>query len=143
MSFDEMWGQVRDNALARQQSSTRLNQLAPSGGGSAGDAAQPQLDVDAGVLEERAKNAETVRKNFMEADDKVMSATKSITLKGFKSDSALETFQKRWRSQMRYLESLLENGVKGNLRTSAAEFKSEEAKRLSDVNRLGSDGGKN
>lgn len=136
MSFDEMWGQARDNALTRQQSSTRLNQLAPSGGSAAGGESRPQLDVDAGVLGERAKNAETVHKNFMEADDKVMRATSDVTLKGFKSDSALEVFQKRWRSQMRYLENLLEKGVKGNLHTAAAEFKAEEARRVTDVNRL-------
>lgn len=135
MSFEEMWGQARNEALTRQQSSTRLNQLAPVGGGPT----QPQLHVDAAVLEERAKNAETVRKNFADADNKVMSATSEISLKGFKSDSAVDTFQERWRSQMRYMNDLLENGVKGNLRSSAAGFKAEEARRLSKVNHL--DGG--
>ncbi|WSB86992.1 hypothetical protein OH709_09820 [Streptomyces cellulosae] len=138
MSFDEMWGQARSNALARQQSSMQLNQLPAEGGSS-----QAHLNVDASVLEERAKNAETVRKNFMDADNKAMSATSNVSLKGFKSDSGLAVFQKRWRTQMRYLESLLETGVKGNLDASAAEFRAEEAKRLSDVQRAGSDGGKN
>ncbi|MFE4085191.1 hypothetical protein [Streptomyces sp. YIM B13502] len=137
MSFDEMWGQARSNALARQQSSMRLNQLPAEGG-----PAQPHLRVDASVLEERSKNAETVRKNFMDADNKAMSATNVISLKGFKSDSGVAVFQKRWRTQMRYLESLLEQGVKGNLQASAAEFKAEEAKRLSDVNRAGNGGGR-
>ncbi|MFH9009746.1 hypothetical protein ACH4C6_00075 [Streptomyces sp. NPDC017943] len=138
MSFDEMWGQARNTAAARQQSSMQLNQL-PAAGGSA----QPHLHVDASVLEGRAKNAETVRKNLMDADDKAMSATSGISLKGFKSDSALAVFQKRWRSQMQHLENLLEKGVKGNLQASAAEFKAEEAKRLSDVKRTGNGGGRN
>ncbi|MFD8524445.1 hypothetical protein ACFV2D_31105 [Streptomyces capillispiralis] len=141
MSFDEMWGQARNDALARQQSSMRLNQLPATEGGGAGGAAQAQLHVDASLLEGRAKNAETVRKNFMDADNKVMSATSEITLKGFKSESAITTFQKRWRSQMRHMEDLLQNGVKGNLETSAAAFRAEEAKRLSKVKRL-SDGEK-
>ncbi|MEU0771608.1 MULTISPECIES: hypothetical protein [Streptomyces] len=138
MSFDEMWGQARSNALARQQSSMQLNQL-PAEGGST----QAHLHVNGSVLEERAKNAETVRKNFVDADSKAMTATSDVSLKGFKSDSGLALFQKRWRTQMRYLEGLLEKGVKGNLYASAAEFKAEEAKRLSDVKRAGSGGGKN
>jgi hypothetical protein len=44
---------------------------------------------------------------------------------------------------MRYLESLLEQGVKGNLQASAAEFKAEEAERLSDVKRAGNGRDKN
>ncbi|MFD8154779.1 hypothetical protein ACFV28_29050 [Streptomyces sp. NPDC059720] len=138
MSFDEMWGQARSSALTRQQSSTQLNQL-PAAGGSA----QPHLDVDASVLEGRAKNAETVRKNLMDADDKAMSATSGISLEGFKSNSGVAVFQKRWRSQMQHLENLLERGVKGNLRASAAEFKAEETKRVSDVKWAGKDRGRN
>ncbi|MDU0299497.1 hypothetical protein [Streptomyces sp. PAL114] len=138
MSFDEMWGQARSNALARQQSSMQLNQLHAEGG-----PAQPHLHVDASVLEERSRNAETVRKNFMDADNKAMSATNGISLKGFKSDSGVAVFQKRWRTQMRYLESLLEQGVRGNLQASAAEFKAEEAGQLSGVKRAGNGGGKN
>ncbi|CAL9419980.1 hypothetical protein OOK44_25015 [Streptomyces cellulosae] len=138
MSFDEMWGQARSNALARQRSSMQLNQLPAEGG-----TTQPHLHVDASVLEERSKNAETVRKNFMDADNKALSATSGISLKGFKSDSGVAVFQKRWRTQMRYLESLLEQGVKGNLQASAAEFKAEEAERLSDVKRAGNGRDKN
>ncbi|MET7296787.1 hypothetical protein ABZS79_32620 [Streptomyces griseoloalbus] len=130
MSFDEMWGQARNDALARQ-SSMQLNQLAASGGGGS----PHSLQVDAGVLEERAKKAETVRTNFKEADDKVMTATGRIELKGFKADAALSTFQKRWRSQMLYMDDLLEKGVAGNLRTSAAEFRKEEDRRRRAANR--------
>ncbi|BDD75202.1 MULTISPECIES: hypothetical protein [Streptomyces] len=126
MSFDEMWGQARNAAAARRHSSMQLNQLAPvdAGGGSS-----PSLHVDAGVLEERATKADTVRTNFKDADNKVMTATGRVELKGFKSDSALSTFQKRWRSQMQYMDDLLGKGVAGNLRTSAAEFRKEEDKR--------------
>lgn len=133
-----MWGQARSDALARQQSSMQLNQL-PTEGGSA----QPHLHVDASVLEERAKNAETVRKNFMDADNKALSATKGINLKGFKSDSGVAVFRKRWRAQMWYLEGLLEQGVEGNLQAAAAEFRAEEAKRLSNVKRAGNGRDKN
>ncbi|MFF5189645.1 hypothetical protein ACFY30_38770 [Streptomyces sp. NPDC000345] len=127
MSFDEMWGQARNSAVARQESSMRLNQLPADGGG--GGAAQPTLDVDSSVLEERAKKADTVRSNFRDADDQTMSATGKIELKGFKSQAAIATFQKRWRAQMQYMDELLDKGVAGNLRTSAAEFRAEEEKR--------------
>nr|WP_202431542.1 hypothetical protein [Streptomyces sp. SID7804] len=133
-----MWGQARSEALARQQSSMQLNQLAPSGGGGA----PLSLQVDAGILEERAKKADTVRTNFKEADDKVMAATGRIELKGFKADAALSTFQKRWRSQMLYMDDLLEKGVAGNLRTSAAEFRKEEDRRLRAAKREHGNGGK-
>ncbi|KUN79388.1 hypothetical protein [Streptomyces griseoruber] len=126
MSFDEMWGQARSSAVARQESSMQLNQLPADGGGGA---SQPTLDVDSGVLEERATKADTVRSNFKDADDKTMSATGKVELKGFKSEAAIATFQKRWRSQMQYMDGLLDKGVAGNLRTSAAEFRSEEDKR--------------
>lgn len=105
----------------------RLNQVPADGGGSAGS--QPSLNVDSGILEERAKKADTVRTNFKDADDKTMAATSKIELKGFKSDAAISTFQKRWRSQMQYMDDLLNRGVAGNLRTSAAEFKAQEEKR--------------
>ncbi|UUU30511.1 hypothetical protein JIX56_11690 [Streptomyces sp. CA-210063] len=133
MSFDEAWGQARSAAAARQISRTQLNQLAASGGSGGPEA---QLNVDASLLEDRAKKADTVRTNFKDADNKVMGATEKIDLSGFKSDGAISTFQKRWRSQMHYMDTLLETGVAGNLRISAAEFKAEEAKRLAETKKL-------
>ncbi|MFG2887208.1 hypothetical protein ACGFYV_33810 [Streptomyces sp. NPDC048297] len=133
MSFDEMWGQARTNAAARQHSSMELNQLIADGGG--GRSPKDQLHVDSSVLEERAKKAETVRTNFKDADNKTMTATGRIELKGFKSDRAVATFQKRWRSQMQYMDELLEKGAVGNLRVSTAEYKAEEEKRRQDIKR--------
>lgn len=133
MSFDEAWSQARSAAAARQNSSMQLNQLAADGGSGGTEA---QLNVDASLLEDRAKKADTVRTNFKDADNKVMGATEKVDLKGFKSDGAITTFQNRWRSQMRYMDTLLEAGVAGNLRISAAEFKAEEAKRLAEVKKL-------
>lgn len=129
-----MWGQARSNAAARQHSSMELNQLVADGGGGGGS--NNQLQVDAGVLEERAKKAETVRADFKDADNKVMDATGRIELKGFKSDAAVATFQKRWRSEMQYMDELLEKGVAGNLRVSAAEYKAEEDKRRREAKKL-------
>ncbi|MEU1118311.1 MULTISPECIES: hypothetical protein [unclassified Streptomyces] len=135
MPFDDEWNVVK--AEASERSSMELN--ATSGyddrGGSKG-----QLNVSSNILEERARKAEIVRGNFRDADNKVMGATEKVDLKGFKSDAAVATFQKRWRRQMRYVDGLLESGVIGNLRTSAASFRAEEEERLKETKKLHGEG---
>lgn len=123
MPFDEEWATARADASATV--SMRLNQLPPeSGGGSP----KETLKVSSSVLLGRANKAETVRKNFADADDNVMKETGDVKsgLKGFQSAEAFTTFQTRWRSQMTYLDGLLSVGVAGNLRSAGNDFAARE-----------------
>ncbi|GAA2455730.1 hypothetical protein [Streptomyces glaucus] len=125
MSFDEMWGQIRSNAVARQQSSMQLNQLPADGGGSTPG---KKLVADSAFLKRRATNAETVRDDFVKADNAASKETEQVgsSLKGFKSGPAFSTFMTRWRGQMKYVENLLKNDISGALRTSANEYAARE-----------------
>lgn len=123
-SFDELWGQARTKAVARQRSSMQLNGAPTKSGG------EKRLVVTSSVLEERAKKADEVRKDFAAADDDAMQQTGEVgdSLKGFKSASAFATFTSRWQSQMKYVEGLLEKDVAGALRASAQDYRAREQK---------------
>jgi hypothetical protein len=125
MSFDEMWGQARSSAAARQHSSMRLNQL-PADRGPTGE----KLVADAGFLRSRAKKADTVRDDFSKVDDDAMKETKQVgdSLKGFKSGSAFSTFLARWGDQMKYVEGLLANDIVVALQSSANDYAAREHK---------------
>ncbi|WP_330235284.1 hypothetical protein [Streptomyces sp. NBC_00566] len=125
MSFDEMWGQARTTAAARQHSSMQLNHVPADPGG---DSPGKKLVADAGFLRHRAKNADTARRDFVKVDDAASKETGQVagSLKGFKSGPAFTTFMTRWRGQVDYVESLLKNDVAGALRTSANEYAARE-----------------
>jgi hypothetical protein len=127
MSFDEMWGQARSSAAARQHSSMQLNQLPGDPGG--GDSAE-NLVADSGFLRGRAKNAGTVRDDFSKVDDAAMKDTDRVggSLKGFKSGPAFSTFMTRWRGQMKYVEGLLANDITSALQSSANDYAAREQK---------------
>ncbi|MFF7969209.1 hypothetical protein ACFZC3_28125 [Streptomyces sp. NPDC007903] len=125
MSFDEMWGQARTMAAARQHSSMQLNHV-PADPGGAGEG--KKLVADAGFLRHRAKSADTARTEFVKTDDAASKETGQVagSLKGFKSGPAFTTFMTRWRGQVDYVENLLKNDVAGALRTSANEYAARE-----------------
>ncbi|MFF4549148.1 hypothetical protein [Streptomyces sp. NPDC001435] len=127
MSFDEMWGQARTSAVARQHSSMELNQLPADPGG---DSSGKKLVTDSGFLRHRATNADTVRDDFTKADNSAAKETDQVgpSLKGFKSGPAFSTFMTRWRGQMKYVESLLKNDIAGALRSSANDYAAREQK---------------
>ncbi|MFC7843041.1 hypothetical protein [Streptomyces sp. NPDC057382] len=129
MSFDEMWGQARSTAAARQQSSMQLNQLPAA----RGDGGGKQLVADSHFLRKRATNADTVREAFMKADNDAAKGTDQVEsgLKGFKFTAALSTFMTRWKGQMQYVDSLLKNDIAGTLRTSATEYATREQREKS------------
>ncbi|WP_405552345.1 hypothetical protein [Streptomyces sp. NBC_01171] len=125
MSFDEMWGQARTTAAARQHSSMQLNHI-PADPGEAADG--KKLVTDAGFLRHRAKSADTARTDFVKTDDAATKETGQVagSLKGFKSGPAFTTFMTRWRGQVDYVENLLKNDIVGALRTSANEYAARE-----------------
>ncbi|MEU6284699.1 hypothetical protein [Streptomyces sp. NPDC047028] len=125
-SFDELWGQARTNAAARQHSSMQLNHL-PADFGSGGG---KKLVVTSSVLSGRAQKADHVRHDFAAADNSAMKDTDQVggSLKGFKSASAFSTFTARWRGQMAYVQGLLEKDVAGALRLSAQDYAAREQK---------------
>ncbi|MGW2702672.1 hypothetical protein [Streptomyces sp. NPDC001340] len=127
MSFDEMWGQARSTAAARQHSSMQLNQLPADPGGSAPG---KTLVADSGFLRHRAKNAETVRDDFSKVDNDAVKETDQVggSLKGFKSGPAFSTFLTRWRGQMKYVEGLLQSDIAVALRSSANDYAAREQK---------------
>lgn len=127
MSFDEEWAQVRAEAVQRQSTHTRLNQLPASGSG--GNASPGKaLHVTPHILKERAGKVAAVRGNFAKADDTAMKETGQVkaSLKGFKSADAFSVFQKRWRAQMSYMHAQLEKGVAGALRKAATKLTEED-----------------
>ncbi|MEU5365212.1 hypothetical protein ABZ354_17340 [Streptomyces sp. NPDC005925] len=126
MSFDEMWGKARSDAAARQYSSMQLNQLPADGGSASGK----KLVTDSGFLRRRATNSDSVRDDFMKADNSATKETEQVgaSLKGFKSGPKFSTFMTRWRGQMKYVENLLKNDIAGTLRTSADEYALREQK---------------
>jgi len=127
MSFDEMWGQARSSAAARQHSSMQLNQLPSDPGG--GDPKE-KLVADSGFLRGRAKNADTVRDDFSKVDEAAMKETDQVggSLKGFKSGPAFSTFMTRWRGQVKYVEGLLANDITAALQSSANDYAAREQK---------------
>ena len=126
MSFDEMWGKARSDAAARQHSSMQLNQLPADRGSTSGK----KLVADSGFLRRRATNTDSVRDDFVKADNSTTKETEQVgaSLKGFKSGPEFSTFMTRWRGQMKYVENLLKNDIAGTLRTSADEYALREQK---------------
>lgn len=127
MTFEEEWARL--TAAHRQPASTsmRLNQTED---GSYRPGALKTLDVTPSLLRGRAGKAETVRGQFLRADDEVMTETGQVTgtLKGFGTDQALTTFQERWKDQMSYVKEQFTGTAKA-LRSGADGFTGEDKKR--------------
>ncbi|MFI6208713.1 hypothetical protein ACIBAI_20285 [Streptomyces sp. NPDC051041] len=106
MSFDEMWGQIRSNAVARQQSSMQLNQLPGSGGGGGGGGdytvTSPDLKAVGNEAQELFHGFEV---DAFYAGAQTNTAANSLDADGFKTGSALWTAWDTWRSQAEALLS--------------------------------------
>ncbi|MFI8190289.1 hypothetical protein ACIF8T_16025 [Streptomyces sp. NPDC085946] len=106
MSFDEMWGQARSNAVARQQSSMQLNQLSASGGGRGGGSdytvTSPDLKAVGNEAQELFHSFETAA---FHAGAQTDTAANELSEDGFKTGSALWTAWDTWRSQAEALLS--------------------------------------
>lgn len=88
------------------------------------------LKVTSSVLNQRADKADIVREDFLKADNAAMTETAQVgpSLKGFESGPAFANFIDRWKSQMAYVEKLVQNDVAGALRRSAQTFTEREKK---------------
>ncbi|MGW7260991.1 hypothetical protein [Streptomyces sp. NPDC054834] len=105
MSFDEMWGQARSKAAARQHSSMELNQLAASGGGGGGSdytVTSPDLKAVGNEAQELYHHLET---DAFHAGAQTGTASTDLTDDGFKTGLALYSAWDTWRSQAEALLS--------------------------------------
>ncbi|MEU6822258.1 hypothetical protein ABZ921_16660 [Streptomyces atriruber] len=125
MSFDSDWASARSAATAK--TSMRLN---ASDDGSGNRGLGRGLKVTSSILNERAGKADTVRDDFMKADNSTMKETGQVgpSLKGFESASAFSTFTDRWKDQMKHVDALLKDDVSGALRSSAQSYMARERK---------------
>ncbi|MBO8191427.1 hypothetical protein ITI46_06945 [Streptomyces oryzae] len=150
MSFEQEWAGLKAAYAPESKAHMRLAGAGPHGGGTAGGGAgrgangQPRLHVTAHVLRGRAGHAETVRGQFLKADDEVMKETGEITgtLKGFRTDTAIATFQERWRDQMSYVKQQF-TGTASALRSAAGAFTSEDHRRKADIDAAAGGHGRN
>ncbi|MFG2585581.1 type VII secretion target [Streptomyces malaysiensis] len=122
MSFEDEWAGIKAEAAKQQESHMRLNQLDDGNGGRG--IPQKKLKVTASVLRNKAGKVDHVSTGFAKADNETMTETGQVkaSLKGFDSAAAFATFQERWRSQMRYAQGLLSQGLAGPLRDAATHF---------------------
>ncbi|WP_063792606.1 hypothetical protein [Streptomyces atriruber] len=136
MSFDSDWASARSAATAK----TNM-QLNASYDGTGNRGLGRGLKVTSSILNERAGKADTVREDFMKADNSAMKETAQVgpSLKGFESSSAFSTFADRWKGQMTHVESLLKDDVSGALRTSAQSYMARERKEKDRHSREGKD----
>ncbi|BFO15828.1 hypothetical protein SHKM778_22160 [Streptomyces sp. KM77-8] len=106
VSFEEMWGQARSEALTRQQSSTRLNQLPASGGGGAGGSdytvTSPDLKAVGNEAQELYHGFEA---DAFHAGATTDTAANSLSGDGFETGSAMWSAWDTWRSQAEALLS--------------------------------------
>ncbi|MEW2219151.1 type VII secretion target [Streptomyces sp. NPDC006990] len=141
MSFEQEWAGLKAAYAPESAVHTRLAGTGGTGGcGSGSGGGQqtgPRLHVTAHVLRGRAGRAGTVRGQFLKADDEVMRETGEITgsLGGFRTETALATFQERWRDQMSYVDEQF-SGTASALRTAAGAFTTEDHRRKTDIDRI-------
>ncbi|MER8028048.1 hypothetical protein ABTZ78_03585 [Streptomyces bauhiniae] len=105
MSFDAMWGQARNTAAARQQSSMRIDHAAADGtGGGASDytVTSPELRAVGNDAQELFHHLET---DAFHAGATTGTASTQLTDDGFKTGSALFTAWDTWCSQAEALLS--------------------------------------
>ncbi|MEU5777504.1 hypothetical protein ABZ819_29915 [Streptomyces venezuelae] len=136
MSFDSDWASARSAATAK--TSMRLN---ASDDGTGNRGLGRGLKVTSSILNERAGKADTVRDDFMKADNSAMKETGQVgpSLEGFESAAAFSTFADRWKDQMKHVDALLKNGVAGALRSSAQAYMARERKEKDRHSREGKD----
>ncbi|MBO8185465.1 type VII secretion target [Streptomyces spirodelae] len=139
MSFEQEWAGLKAAYAPEGTAHMRLagaDGLQGGGGGGIGRGPNPKqrLNVTGSVLRSRAGRAETVRGQFLKADDEVMRETGQITgtLKGFRTDAAIATFQERWRDQMSYVKQQF-GSTASALRTAAGAFETEDHRRKKDI----------
>ncbi|MGI5348237.1 hypothetical protein ACQEU8_08580 [Streptomyces sp. CA-250714] len=137
MSFEQEWAGLKAAYAPEGTAHMRLAGTGAHGGVTGGGGAangKKRLNVTAPVLRGRAGRAETVRGQFLKADDEVMRETGQITgtLKGFRADAAIATFQERWRDQMSYVKQQF-TGTSSALRTAAGAFTSEDHRRKAEI----------
>ncbi|MGR3935584.1 hypothetical protein [Streptomyces sp. BRA346] len=120
MSFDEQWAALRTQAAERQATRMQINTFHDGGAASP----KEKLKVTSKVLRDMADKADGTRRSFAKADNQAMKETGQVksSLKGFDCAAAFDTFEDRWRAQMRHVQGLLEHGVAGALRNAAADF---------------------
>ncbi|WP_432110414.1 type VII secretion target [Streptomyces sp. AA1529] len=141
LSFEQEWAGLKAAYAPEAAAHTRLAGTGGTGecgsGSGGGRQAGPRLHVTAHVLRGRAGRAGTVRGQFLKADDEVMRETGEITgsLGGFRTETALATFQERWRDQMSYVEEQF-SGTASALRTAAGAFTTEDHRRRTDIDRI-------
>jgi hypothetical protein len=105
MSFDEMWGQARSSAAARQHSNMQLNQLASSGGGG-GDSDYTVTSSDLkSVGNEAQKLFHSLESDAFHAGAQTGKAYDDLINDGFKTGLALFSAWDTWRSQAEALLS--------------------------------------
>ncbi len=144
MSFEQEWAGLKAAYVPEESTFMRLAGAGGSGscgtGGSGGGPGgrHKKLHVTAPLLRTRAGRAETVRGQFMKADDEVTRETGQITgsLKGFLTDAAIATFQERWKDQMAHARQQFTHTAAA-LRTAADSFTTEDHKRAHEVSRAG------
>ncbi|MGW2619944.1 hypothetical protein [Streptomyces sp. NPDC001500] len=105
MSFDEMWGQARSTAAARQESSMRLNQVSAEGGGEGGynyTVTKPDLKAVGNDTQELFHVFEV---DAFHAGAQTNTAANELDKHKFKTGAALWTAWDTWRSQAEALLS--------------------------------------
>ncbi|MFG3259404.1 hypothetical protein [Streptomyces sp. NPDC048172] len=129
MSFEEEWAELKAVHAPSGSVGMQIDGAGDGPRGPRGPGEKP-LAVTPSVLRTRAGRAETVRGQFLRADDEVMRETGQVggTLKGFATESALTTFQERWRDQMAYVKEQF-GGTAKALRYAADHFRSTDIER--------------
>lgn len=109
MSFDEMWGQARNSAAARQHSSMQLNQLASRGGGGGGGGGDSDYTVTSPDLKSVGNEAQELfhdlERDAFHAGAQTGKAYDDLIDDGFKTGLALSSAWNTWRSQAEALLS--------------------------------------
>ncbi|MDJ1136458.1 type VII secretion target [Streptomyces iconiensis] len=133
MDFDKEWAQIKAGVDERQNAGM---QLAGSGSNARGPG---RLHVTSKLLRDRAADAEKVAKAFGKADNAAIKETGEVKsgLSGFKSAAAFATFVDRWEGQVRYVKSLLGEGLADALRNTASAFDTTDLKEKKDMDKVG------
>ncbi|MFI8854202.1 type VII secretion target [Streptomyces sp. 891-h] len=127
MSFEAEWAGHMAKAKAEQDTRMRLNGAPPGEVDPAGNG-KPRLHVTPSVLRSKAGDAEEAARAFMRADNEAITETGQVkaSLSGFECAAAFDTFEERWKDQMRYLRNRLRENVAEALRQASFSFKNRD-----------------